>query len=242
MGTDQLIDIAKLDSQYRFLAYIRRLDGRKLRRLHRETFARYPEGHPWNVKIPKWVPRHYVERRLWYEFAVRNYHIKGEFFDQFRKEASRFLRQEYTPDDISAVLSIFSELKRLRGLDLQTIMQMDIERVDQTLMQLGYVVNGTDEVKRLTLFEIVDAQRTDVEAVPKYTTGRIIARATNRWVLADIIRRYPSLTWREFVDKFGPEMPTVNLRSFNDTKSRIRKEVGLKRMPYVRTDLVQDSD
>lgn len=235
---DVLIRTDNLEAQYKHMQFLRRLTAQKLRRYHKEVFAKLPDGHRWKIEIPKWLPRHYVERRCWYYFAYHHYHLDGNFRKQFRNDADHYLSMEYPQEDANILLQLNRELRELRSSDLAQIMQWEEDRIDQYLLTLGYVLSAPVNTKRIMLHELLDSQAGDLIPQGNLTTGKIVVRRVNRFVLADIIRRYPTLTWRRFQARFGADMPSVNLRSFNDTKSRIRKELGVKRVPYIREDLV----
>lgn len=214
----------KLARQFKFLKYLKKLSETKLRRLHDKKFV----GSTYGVKIPKWMHRSIVERRLFYYFCLKNYHYpkNHEVTKQFRKAAKKYLSKDYvqakTPEEVTK--------ERIQDRDYFTgtnIRAMPIAEVDRCLARLGLFVEADERSRRKVLYEwfnepankLIRHLNDQGTSVAPRRKGKI----NNQYKLRDLILEHPTLGYDAFMEAFGNEMPTVTRASFNNTRSLLKK-------------------
>lgn len=213
-----------LAQQFRFLHKIKRMKESKLRKLHDSTFI----GTKYSVKVPKWMHRVVVERRLFYYYCLRHYHYPQDhpIAVEFRKQARIVLSLDY----LQGVNNVEQAKQRVREMDFFTttnIRAMPIVDVDRHLAGLSLYVEGPEKVRRKVLWEWFNVPATDLirhlDSQGKEVAPRRTGPLNNKYKLRDLILKNPRIGWRDFLDAFGKQMPTVTLKSFHNCRWLLRK-------------------
>jgi len=212
-----------LTAQFKYLTMLKKLKDSKLRRLHNDTFI----GSKYGVKIPKWMHRTVMERRLFYFYCVQNYHYPKShpIFKEFRRKAKHILSAEYltgsTPEEQTK-----EELKNRDDFTGTNIRAMPIIKVDRLLAGLSLFVDAPEDTRRRILYEWFHSPSKDLihhlndkgEKVAARRKGKL----NNKYKLRDLIVQNPSLSYDSFMEAFGNEMPSVTRKSFNNTRSLLK--------------------
>jgi hypothetical protein len=216
--------MGKLNEQFEYLKKIRKMKELALRRFHDTTFI----GTRYSVKVPRWMHRSIVERRLFYYYCLRNYHHPklSIVYQEFKVIARRILSKEYldnkTPEQITK-----EELRNTDNFTATNIRAMPIVEVERYLTGLALFVDGSEKQKRKVLYEWFNARSKDLP-LHHNTDGRKVARRrtgklNNKYKLRDLILSHPMLNFDDFRMQFGNEMPTTSRSSFNNTRTLLRK-------------------
>lgn len=210
-----------IERQFRYLRRLKRISEKKLRRHHNETF----KGTVFDVKVPKWMSRTVLERRLFYWYCVRNYHYGNThpITKEFRKRARYVLSEEYLAA-VSPEQHAEEVIKEAENFTEEAIEKMRIVEVDRYLASLSLYVEGTEEQRRKVLWEWfnrpLDSHRPfDSNGMKVRRRGRL----NNRFRLRDLILKSPSLPYDDFVLAFGDQMPTVSRASYNQQRYLLKK-------------------
>ena len=211
------MDSSRLTAQFNYLRKLKRLPVKKLRQLHQSKF----KGTRYWVEIPRWVHRSVLENRLWYLYAIRNYHYpKGHALTtSFRKKAKAMLLVKVVPDMKEDMTQ--AQLSNEMLFTEESIDSMSDEDVDRYLISIGLYIDAEALEKKQALYEWHKSEYADLPDAAKKTTKR--ARFNNQHVLRKLVVENPAMTWYEFKDKFGDSMPTVTKNSFLNTRSKLRK-------------------
>lgn len=211
-----------LAEQFKYLRKIKKMKILALRAHHNEVFA----GSRYSKKIPKWVHRSHLERRLFYAFCIRHYHYpKGhEIRIKFFKVARAFLRKQITVDSVERAEET---LKNQELYSLANVRSMHINEVDRALSLLGIYVDATTDQRRTLLHEWYNEPLENLVKVlddeGKLVASRRTGRLNNQYKLRRLILRFPTMDWETFRLQFADRMPTVSRSSFNNTRSALRR-------------------
>lgn len=217
------VDFERLDAQQRYLAWLRRMKFYRLKRHHKKVF---PKGHPFHVAMPKWAPRYYHERRCYFYYCAVNYHLPEPFATSFKKRAKAILTQRLTDDTKSIDMQILNVIHELRKFTKDGILGLPEARVDAYLHSLGYILSVPFEQKRLVLLELYYFRTTDITRRYKNTVRLHVYRLDQPTLRARILEN-PKLRFHEFSVRFKDEFPHLKIRSFETSRSYLRK-VGYK--------------
>lgn len=213
-----------LKAQFMYLKKLKQLSDAKLRRKHDRVFI----GSKYGVKIPRWMHRSILERRLFYYYCLKNYHypIDHPVAKEFRRKARHILSAKYlegaTPEQQTK-----EELRNRDNFTATNIRAMPIVQVDRYLAGLSLFVEAPEETRRRILYEWFHAPSSHLikhlndkgEKVAPRRRGRL----NNKFRLRDLILENPTLGYDAFREAFGNEMPTVTRSSFNNTRSLLKK-------------------
>jgi len=211
-----------LAQQFKYLRKVKRMKMGKLRHLHDSTFA----GTKYSVRIPKWMHRGMMERRLFFYFCMRNYHYpKGsQIRKEFRRKAKHILSRDYI-DGLDPAQVAKQTLKEGLNFTATHIKAMPIVEVDRYLASLSLFVEGPQHLRRKVLWEWFNKPSQDL--IPHFNDRGKRVRKTgplnNKYNLRDLILQHPSLPYEDFEQAFGDQMPTVTRNSYNATRSTLRK-------------------
>lgn len=219
-----MMDNEKLTQSFNYLRQIKNLRIAKLRRMHREVF-RYTK---WWIKIPKWVHRSLLERRLFYYFCARNYHYPKEhpFTKEFQRKAAHILSKEYAKTT-DAEEDAKQRIKDLTYFTEANISTLSIVEVDRYLASLGLFIEADEEDRRKVLWEWFN--KPSSELVKHQNKKGQFVRAVrkgeknNRFYLRDLILQHPTLDYQTFREQFGETMPTVTRTSYSVARCLLRK-------------------
>ena len=212
-----------LAAQFRFLKGLKSMKESKLRKKHKETFA----TSKYNVKVPKWMHRSIIERRLFYYYALRNYHYPREhqIAQEFRRKARFILSPDYILG-IDRVEDARQRLKQASYFTATNIKAMPIAEVDRYLTGLSLFLECSEDMRRKVLWEWFN--KPVGELVDHFGTRsrmRKVRRGNlnNGFKLLDLILENPRMGYDDFMETFGAQMPTATRNSFNNTRCLLRK-------------------
>lgn len=217
------MDRDKWKLQMRILRKLKRTKPEALRRLHSQKFA----GTPWYIKLPRWMDKQTVIRRLFYLYCLQNYHYDDDtaIYQHFKKKAERFL----SPSNLVEVRKEAQSLRQLYDFERFTkrsIKAMPINQVDRYLAALDRYIEADQPTRRKVLWQMFNRpQRQHIE--DKMRRGRprqrTNGRLNNKYVIRDLILTNPEMTYDEFWTTYGPVMPTVSRGSFTHARYLLRK-------------------
>lgn len=216
----------RLAKQFAFLRKLKRLRPLKLKRLHRKTFS----NTKYSVRIPKWMHRSILERRLFYYFCLKNYHYPKNhpIAVEFAERAKHVLSQDYVRS-IDKEEDAKQQVKDASYFSAEAIRCMSINEVDRYLASLSLYVEASEDARRKVLWEWFHLPATQLPAHynPK---GELVkprrnrqGKLNNKYSLRDLILKHPTLGYRDFIEAFGQDMPTVSMASFHNTRSLLRR-------------------
>lgn len=210
--------------QLQFLRKLKEMKLGTLRTLHRKTFIRTI----YRVKIPKWMHRSILERRLFYFFCLKNYHYpKGHpIAIEFKERAKHVLSKDYlhtiNPEDVAK-----QALRDSENFTITAIRSMSINEVDRYLASLSLYVEADEDMRRKVLWEWFNKPAHDL---PSHHNDRGImvrprrkGRVNNKYSLRDLILKHPLLNYLDFSEAYGKVMPTVSMASFHNARYLLRK-------------------
>lgn len=231
------VDKEEWDKQQDYLLLLRRMSRSQLIKEHKRVFAKAPKR--WQQPSGKWLPAFVLQRRLWYVFCARHYHVKDQVaVDAFRRKADKILSHIYKKGESEYLYDIAEENQKFRDYTLEGILKMDQQRVEQICLKLGYIIDAPEKNKKMLLYELIRSQPGD--AIPRFNMdGKMVKRRLNRYVLQDIILENPTMNWRQFQEEWGPDMPNTTHLSFRECKSRLRRKYGTDVIPYTHYKYVQ---
>lgn len=213
-----------LAEQMRFLRRIKTMKESKLRRLHDSTFI----GTKYAFKVPRWMHRSVLERRLFYFFCVKHYHYEREhpIAVEFRKKARFMLSKDYITG-LDPAEQAKQALKEEQNFTVTNIKAMPIVEVDRYLASLSLYVEGPERSRRRVLWEwfnkpssqLIGHLNHDEEKVTPRKKGAL----NNKYRIRDLILQNPRICYADFMDAFGAQMPTVTRESFNNARCILRK-------------------
>lgn len=215
---------SNLVKQFAYLRKLKAMSDARLRKHHTAVF----KHSKYNTRIPKWVNRVVLERRLLYYFAGHNYHLNRASKEgrEFLRQAKEVLSPEYYKEfDIS--IDSTESLKILSNFSEEKVAKMDIQEVDRCLSLLNMYIDGTETTRRKVLCEWYNSPAKDL--IPhRNVKGQVVrpvrkGSANNKFYLRDLILEHPTLDFQEFRERFGVDMPTVTRDSFNNQRSILRK-------------------
>ena len=212
-----------LAKQFRFLRYLKRLKPRKLRRYHRKIF---PKVHPYWIRIPRWIHRTVLERRLFYYFCLKNYHYPQDhyIYRQFKQNAKHVLSQTYIKD-LDPTEQAKQVTKEYMSFTPTRIKSMSIVEVDRYLASLSLFVEADEDTRRKVLWEWFNKPGDELTA--HFNRRGLMVRkkgpVNNKYRLRELILENPMLQYDGFVEAFGEQMPTVSRASFNNARSQLKK-------------------
>jgi hypothetical protein len=214
------VDFEALEDQKKYLAWLRRQNLGKLKRHHKTIF---PRGHRFYMSLPKWCPRYYYERRLFFWFMAQNYHLPDPYRREFRKKAIQVL--DYRPKDETRPkdIAIYKELADLRLFTPRGIANLTEDRVDFYLTRLGYLVDVPLDQKKQILFELYHLHQSDI--VPRFSlkTGKPVTyQVRNAETIRKAILESPDLPFPEFKARYKYRLPPINRRSWQRARSILR--------------------
>lgn len=224
----------KLLQQQAYLVYLRRLDSPKLRKHHIEVFSRLPPEHPWcQPRLPRWCGRAHYERRLWYKFTVDNYHFEGSFLDDFKRVANDLLSHKFTDKTQRTDLDLSRRMRDFSDYSMQTVLDMSMIRVEQMLHLFGYLVEASDETKRICLWELVNKHASDLIPFGKMTAKVVFARADLRIrSFRQFIADNAKMSWADFLEHHIHKFPGMTNAKFRMQRWKLRKKLGPVLVPY----------
>lgn len=220
MEADQEI----IGQQFEFLRKVKTLKEVQLRRMHDRIFS----DTKYNVKIPTWMHRSIVERRLFYYYCMTHYHYNEEHpvTKEYMKRARFILSEEYV-GGIDKTLQAKESLKEHLHFSLSAIRSMTIVEVDRYLASLSLYVEAPEEMRRQCLWEWFNKPSADLINHFSGSGTKVAMRRkgplNNKYRLRDLILENPSLCYQDFLEAFGQQMPTVSRFSFNNARSMLRK-------------------
>lgn len=220
-------DTRQFKEQMRVLVRLKKRSLRKLRRMHKEVFA----GTEWFVRLPEWMSKDTIVRRLWFYYCYTHYHYPDdhEVTIHFRKRAAEFLDPANLTERHEEEVAR-NQLRDLERFSKTNILTMDINQIDRYLAGLGRAgihVDAPEDVRRRILWEyfnlpqslIIRTNNAKGNRVRRYRHGRI----NNKWALKDLILVNQGMGYDAFRATFGEVMPTVTRSSFNTARSLLRK-------------------
>jgi len=213
------MDINAVTNQFKYLRKLRRMPLRRLRYLHKKTF----ETSAFNVKIPKWIHRSVLERRLFVLFCVKNYHYPKDhrITVQFREQAKHILSEHYIAS-ISPEQHVEEVVKQAEIFSLENIDKMPLIDVDRYLIGAGIYLEATENQRRKVLFEYFNHPISN-DIADGGLRRRRKGRLNNSFKLRDLILANPKLSYDDFMLAYSVKMPTVTRGSFNTTRTLLRK-------------------
>jgi len=219
----------KLKKQFDYLRKLKKMSFSKLRTHYREQISDTPYK---NTKMVK-APRAEYEKRCFYLFCMRNYHYEKNTSPRimFFKLAKSVLLKDWEP------LPKDQERERTRKLQYSqtqlftknSINSMPIVAVERYLTEFGIYVDIPNKDKRRLLWEL---HRLPASKLPKTLNenGEVVSprgldrtRLNNQYCLRDIILENPSMTYNEFIERWGDKMPQTSRNSFKVTRSQLKK-------------------
>lgn len=205
----------KLNLQFAYLSKIRNISLAKLRKLHLEVFK---VGTIYYTD-PYKLDRDLIIKRLFYYFCLYNTHLNEKQFPIFRKKAIQVLSAVPNTDVLKEQAKI-EELKNTGYFTEEKIMNtIPINEIDGYLSILGLFIDAKEGIRRKLFKDFIF----DPNAVEIRNLGSK-SWIKNRFLLIDIIAANPTMTYGEFRKKYADNMPTVTRRSFNNTRSKLKKE------------------
>jgi len=212
-----------LKKQFSYLRKLKRLREETLRKLHRKVFKKESKFY---IKVPKWMHRSVIERRLFYYFCARNYHYPDNHHitKEFRKNARHVLSQEYVETLDPSTLAQ-NRLKEVEHFTITKIKSMPIVEVDRYLASLSIYVEADENIRRKVLWEWFNTP--DRKDLIKHFNkrGKTVTRVglNNQFRIRDLILEHPTLCYADFMDAYGEQMPTVTRASFSNARCILRK-------------------
>ena len=218
MNTEEL-----LNKQVEFLRYLKRIKIRKLRSLHRKVFHK---EHPYYVKIPRWMHRSAIERRLFYYYCLTHYHYPKDhvIYKQFKQNAKHVLSKNYFRG-LDPTEQAKQVTKEQLAFTATRIKSMSIVEVDRYLASLSLFVEADENARRTVLWEWFNKPTSDVTGHFNSKGVKVRRRSTqnNIFRLRELIVENPTLQYDDFVEAFGEQMPTVSRASYNNARAVLRK-------------------
>jgi len=230
------VDLDALDKQRKFYTELKSMGVKKLRDLHKKTFAKTKWWHEPPRGVDRKLLKEWLIRRIWMYFAVKNYHFpKGsDFRSNFVKRAKHVLadRLDLSDDDTDGILA--KKIKQSDLLSHEGIATLSDEEVDKVLIQYG--VNFTDDIpseqRRFALWELYNKAgsktlKTKPASDDKRGEKQVAARqakAKGKGMMRDFIIQHPHLSFSDFQKKAGKKFPTTTRSSYAMTKSVLRSE------------------
>jgi len=220
MEADQTI----LAGQFEFLRKLKNLKDEKLRRMHDRIFA----DTKYKVHIPRWMHRSILERRLFYYYCMTHYHYNEEHpvTKEYLKRAKFILSVEYI-GGIDKATQAKEALKEHLHFTISAVRAMSILEVDRYLASLSLYVEAPEEMRRQCLWEWFNKPTADLV---KHFSGegtKVAMRRkgplNNKYRIRDLILENPSLSYADFLEAFGQQMPTCSRQSWNNARSILRK-------------------
>lgn len=213
-----------LQNQFEYLRKLKKLPEMRLRKLHKNIFR----NSRFFVKIPRWMHRSIIERRLFYYYAANNYHYPKDhaFTREFRRKAKHILSEEYlgTIDPKEDAKQRIKDLAQFNGPNIRA---MSIVEVDRYLASLGLFIDADEDLRRQALYEWFNSK--PVNLVQHHNSDNRLVRAhrkgnlNNKFYLRDLILDNPTLSFSEFRERYGEQMPTVTRESYNVQRCLLRK-------------------
>lgn len=217
-------DQQAIAQQFDFLRKVKNLKEGKLRKMHDRIF----DGTKYKVHIPRWMHRSILERRLFYYFCMTHYHYNDEHpvTREYMKRARFVLSTEYV-GGIDKTTQAKEALKEHLNFTASHIKLMPIIEVDRYLASLSLYIEAPEEIRRRCLWEWFNRPTADLIKHFSSSGTKVVARKTgllnNKYKLRDLILENPSLSFNEFMEAFGQQMPTVSRFSFNNARCLLRK-------------------
>lgn len=196
----------------------------RLRKAHKLTFRE----SKFDIKIPRWMHRNILERRLFYYFCVKNYHYPKShpIAVEFRKRAKHVLSKEYLVE-LDPVEQAKQMTKEAANFTITNVKAMPIVEVDRYLASLSLYVEADEQTRRKVLWEWFNRPSRDLPQHFNEQGKKVAARRkgnlNNKYRLRDLILRNSRLAYDDFMLAFGQQMPTVTRASFNNARSLLKK-------------------
>ena len=216
--------MSKLAAQFKLLRKLRRMSETELRKLHRRKF----KHTPWDIRIPSWMHRSVVERRLFMLYCLYNYHYPKDhpIYKEFKRKALHILSRAYL-EGIDPEAQTREVLRDRERFTASHIRNMPINEVDRMLTGLSLFVEGDEKTRRKVLYEWFHGPDSRHVKQTSHNGEKFAVRGkgtiNNKYKLRDLILSNPTLPFNDFVRHFGHEMPTVSRASYNNTRSLLRK-------------------
>lgn len=217
-------DQQAIAQQFEFLRKLKNLKEEKLRKMHDRIF----DKTKYKVRIPRWMHRSVVERRLFYYFCMSHYHYDENHpvTKAYMKQAKFVLSPEYL-GGIDKTTQAKEALKEHMNFSASKIRAMTMVEVDRYLASLSLYIEAPEEIRRQCLWEWFNRPSSDLVKHFSDSGTQVAARRTgllnNKYRLRDLILENPSLCYNDFLEQFGEQMPTVSRFSFNNARSLLRK-------------------
>ena len=217
---DVPINWENLAEQQKHLAWLRRQSVRRITKFHKFTF---PKDHKYYQPMPSWVPRQIIERRLFFWFCARNYHLQDPFLRDFRKKAHAVL-SEPVVDEVEQHWEemLWGDLRVPRRWVKDRSVEMGDRQVGRILCLVGYDLDEPPDICRRVLAAL--AEERDVVLTYAKMMQKMIGHRLNEHCLQKLVLENPAMGWPAFKRCFGLEMPTVTQSSFYFTRSNLRSQ------------------
>lgn len=222
------MDEGKLKEQLAYLSEIRTWSDRKLRSEYIKVF----EGTIYYVQPSMDIPRDWIERRMYYVYALRNscYNDDPTAKLAFKRVAKSVLLEPPPNKDESLQRRLSRQLKKRAIFSKRNVKRLDEAEVDAYLALLGITLTDVSiGYKRKVLWEYYNAKATDLPMmVSNKRTPKLVTRPKrrNQFDLSQLILAFPRMGWPEFLDAFGDVMPNVKRETFYNTRYKLKRRYG----------------
>lgn len=204
------IDSEKLKAQFVYLNKLRRMSHYRLREEHDRVFC----NTRWKTDA-RLFTKEWIVKRLFFYFSAKNYHSTGAALKIFRDQAKKVLdylpKEQYKSEEKKLI-----ELRDSGYLSREGIQKLPINEVDGYLSVIGLYAKVSEQMRR----KLLTAYLYSPTANKIRKTGNV--RIKNKFVLRDMILKFPNLNYFEFMARFGDVMPTVSRNSFTAARKHLR--------------------
>jgi hypothetical protein len=218
----EYVDYDKLRAQQLYYSKLRRLSKTKLLAHHKHVF---PSDHRYFIKLPKYLPRHYLERRLYFYYCANKFHLSNKYKKAFFQRAHKILTHEHTNESLAADLSIVRDLTDFRKFTPEGVLKLPEARVDTYLVRLGYDMQHLPlDEKRQILVELYTMHPGDI--VPRFSlrTGRPLRykRDLSKLTMKSLILKHPNWCFAEFQERYST-VRSITKQTWYNARRELRK-------------------